>query len=80
MKVEKGGVHHNKYNDRCTKQWIRNPKSIWTSSILGRISTCRISFNRASLMKHDVNDEVPNGNPQLSFFQVGCYIGMACWS
>jgi hypothetical protein len=22
MKMEKGGVHHNKYNDCCTKQWI----------------------------------------------------------
>jgi hypothetical protein len=46
------------------KQWVIIPKATWTSPILGRRSTCQTSFNRASLMKEDVNDELPNGNPK----------------
>jgi len=27
MKVEDGGVHRKKYDGRCTKQWVRIPKT-----------------------------------------------------
>ncbi len=64
MKVEEKDVHHKKYNGHCMKQWIIIPKATWTSPILGRKSTCQTSFNNASLMKDDVNDELPNGNPE----------------
>jgi len=60
MKVEDGGVHYNKYNGYCMKQWIKIPKVTWTSPILGRRSTCWTSFNKTSFMKDDVKDEVPN--------------------
>jgi hypothetical protein len=61
MKVKEGGVHQIKYNGFCMKQWIRISKAIWTSLILGRRSTCWTSFRKASLMKDDKNDKVPNG-------------------
>jgi len=64
MKVEKGGVHSKRYEGHCTKQWIKILEATWASSILERRSTCQTSFNRASLMKDDVNDEVPNGTPK----------------
>jgi hypothetical protein len=57
MKVEEGSVHHNKYNGCCMNQWIKIPKATWTSPIVGKMSTCQMSFNKASLMKDDVNDE-----------------------
>jgi hypothetical protein len=62
MKVEKGGVHCKRYEDHCRKQWIL--EATWTSPILERRFTCQTSFNRASLMKDDVNDDVPNGTPK----------------
>jgi len=65
MKVEKGGVHCKRYEDHCRKQWIRILEATWTSPILERRSTCQTSFNRASLMKDDVNDEVPMELPKL---------------
>lgn len=33
MKMEEGGVHHNRYDDHCKKQWVKIPKTIWTSPI-----------------------------------------------
>jgi hypothetical protein len=65
MKVEKGGVHHKKYESYCTKQWVEISNATWTSPISRRRSTCRTSFNMASLMKDDVIDEVPNGIPKI---------------
>jgi hypothetical protein len=35
-----------------------------TSPILRRF-TCQTSFNNASLMKDDVNDDLPNGTPKI---------------
>ncbi len=61
MKVKEGGVHHNKYNGHCMKQWAKISKATWTSPILGKRSTCQIFFSRASLTKDEVNDEVSNG-------------------
>ncbi len=57
MKVEEGGVHRNRYNGYCMNQWIKIPKATWTSPIVGKRSTCQMSFSNASLMKDDVNDE-----------------------
>jgi hypothetical protein len=54
MKVEDKGVHCKKYNGHCMKQWIRIPKTTWTSPILGKMSTCRMSSNKTYLMKDDV--------------------------
>jgi len=64
MKVEERGVRCKIYNGCCTKQWIIILKATWTSSIIGRKFTCQTSSNKASLMKDDVNDEVPNGTPK----------------
>jgi hypothetical protein len=61
MKVENGGVHRKKYESHCTKQWVKIPKATWTSPILGKRSTCWTSFNKTSLIRDDVNDEMPNG-------------------
>jgi hypothetical protein len=41
MKVEDGNVHYKRYDGHCTKQQIKIPKAIWTSSILRRRFTCR---------------------------------------
>ncbi len=65
MKTTKGGVHCNRYDGHCTKQWVKIPKAIWTSPIIGKKSTCETYFNRAFFMKNDVNDEVPNRNPKI---------------
>jgi hypothetical protein len=65
MKAEKRGVQHNRYDGRCMKQWIKIPKVALTSPNLKKRSTCQTSFNNASLMKDDVNDEVPNGTPNI---------------
>jgi hypothetical protein len=65
MKVEEGNVHHKKYNGHCTKQWVKIPNLVtWTSFILRKRSTYQTSFKRASLMKDDVNDKMPNGTPK----------------
>jgi hypothetical protein len=64
MMVEKGVVHHKKYEGYYMKQWVRIPKATWTSPIIGKRSTCQTSSNGVSLMKDDVNDEVPNGTPK----------------
>ncbi len=61
MKMEDGGVHHNKYDGHCMKQWVKIPKTTWTSPIIRRRSTYQTSTNKTSLMKDDVKDEVPNG-------------------
>jgi hypothetical protein len=65
MKVEKGGVHYKKYNGNYTQPWVRISHVTWTSSILRKRSICWTSFKRASLMKDDVNDEVPNWIPKI---------------
>ncbi len=65
IKVEERGVHCKKHNDHCMKKWVRIPKAIWTSPILKKRSTCWISFNRVSLIKDDVSDEVPNGTLKI---------------
>jgi hypothetical protein len=36
MKVGEGGVHCNRYDGHCMKQWVKIPKVTWTSSIIGR--------------------------------------------
>jgi len=64
MKVENEGVHRNRYDGHCMKQWIIIPKVVGTLPILRRRSTCRTSSNKTSLMKNDVKDEVPNGTPK----------------
>jgi hypothetical protein len=51
MKVEERSVHHKKYDGCYIKQWIRIPKSTWTSPILGKRSTCRTSSSMACLMR-----------------------------
>jgi hypothetical protein len=53
MKVEDGGVDHKIYDGCCTKQ-VKIPKVTLTSPILRKMSTCRVSSNKASLMKDDV--------------------------
>jgi len=63
MKVEEGGVHHNRYNGCCMNQWIKIPKATWTSPIVRKKSTRQTSFRKASFMK-DVNDEAPSGIPK----------------
>ncbi len=63
MKVEKKGVHCNKCNGHCMKQWIIIPKAAWTSLILRKRQTCWTSSSKASLMSDDLNDEVPNWTP-----------------
>jgi hypothetical protein len=76
MKMEYGGVHRNRYNGHYMKQWIKIPKITWTSSILGRRSTCQTSSNKTFFMKDDVKDEVPNGTPQyLNSFSWGVKYG-----
>ncbi len=65
VKVEDGGVHHKKYNGRCTKQWIKIPKATWTSPILGKRFTCWTSFNKTSLVKDDLKVKVPNRTPKF---------------
>ncbi len=65
VKVEDGGVHHKRYDGCCTKQWIKIPKAIWTSPILGKSSTCWMSSSKASLMKDDVKVKVPNGTLKI---------------
>jgi hypothetical protein len=52
------------YNDLKPKTLFKILKVIWTSPIIEKRSTCRTSSNEASLMKDDVNDEVPNGIPK----------------
>jgi hypothetical protein len=64
MKVEKRGVHHNRYNGCCMNQRIKIPKVTWTSRIVRKRSTCQTSFNKVSLMKDDVNDEALSGTPK----------------
>jgi hypothetical protein len=48
------------------KQWIKIPKATQTSSNVKKMPTCQTSFNKASLMKDDVNDEMSNGTPKYS--------------
>jgi hypothetical protein len=45
MKVEDGGVHCNKYDDYCMKQWVRIPNAL-TSPILRKRSTCWTSSHK----------------------------------
>jgi hypothetical protein len=61
--MEKGDVHHNKYDGHYTKQRVRITKVTLTSPILRKRSTCRTSFYKSYLMKHDVNEEMPNQTP-----------------
>jgi hypothetical protein len=65
MKVEKGGVHCKRIDGPCMKQCIQIPKATWTSPIFGKRSTCQTPYSKGSLMKDDVNDEMPNGNPKI---------------
>ncbi len=60
MKVKEGGMHHNRYDGHCKKQWIKITKATW-SPFLRKRSTCQTLSNKTSLMKDDVNDGVPNG-------------------
>ncbi len=69
--VGEAGVQHKKYESHCTKHWIIIPKATWTSPILGRKSTFWTSSNMASLMKDDVNDEMPNGIPKIIIPMMG---------
>jgi len=64
MKVEVGGVHHNKYNGHCKKQWVRILKATWTSPIIRKRSTCQTSFRKDIFDEDDLNDEVFNGTPK----------------
>ncbi len=76
MKLEHECVHHKRYNGHCTKQWIKIPKATWTLSILRKRFTWQTSSNnKTSLMKDDVNDEVPNGTPKTLIH----YDGVANW-
>jgi len=63
--MENGGMHHKRYDGRCTKQQVRIPKDILTSPILKRRSTCRTSSSNAFFMKHDMKVKVPNRNPKI---------------
>jgi hypothetical protein len=65
MKVEDGSVHCKNYNGRYTKQEIRIPKATSTSPILGKRSTCRTSFCKASLMKDDVKIMMFSTTPKI---------------
>jgi hypothetical protein len=80
MKVEKGGVHHKRYDGHCTKQWVGIPKATWTSPILRKRSTCWTSCNMASLMKDDVNNQVPNGTPKTLIPSYGVVNLDGCWN
>ncbi len=62
--MEDGGVHHKKYDGRCTKQQVKILKVTWTSPILGKRSTCQASSHKAFFMKDDVKIKVPNGTPK----------------
>jgi hypothetical protein len=76
MKVEKINVQCNRYVGCCMKQWIKIPKATQRSPNLRKRLTCQTSFSNTSLMKDDVNDEMPNGTPKdLNSFSWGVKLG-----
>ncbi len=80
MKVEDGGVHHKRYDEHCTKQWVKIPKAIWPSPILGKRSTSQTSSFRVFWMKDDVKVKVPNRTPRILVHLDGVVTRMGCWS
>jgi hypothetical protein len=50
---------------RHPNTWRQIPKATWTSPIFGKRSTSQTPYSKGSLMKDDVNDEMPNGNPKI---------------
>jgi hypothetical protein len=73
MKVEEGGVHHNIYDGRCKKQWVKILKIIWTSLILRRRLTCWTSFSLQDIFNEGWCEWwSAQWNPQdVSFFSWG---------